>query len=59
MLKVSDERLRLALDSTQIGIFEWNLTSNSLYYSPGVWSMLGYPAEAIVPTPEYWVALIM
>jgi len=58
MLKVSDERLRLALDSTQIGIFEWNLTNNQLYYSSGVWSMLGYLPGVIPPTPEAWTALI-
>ena len=58
MLKISDERLRLALDSTQIGIFEWNLPANQLYYSAGVWSMLGYLPGVIPPTPEAWTALI-
>ncbi|HEY0944366.1 MAG TPA: response regulator [Opitutaceae bacterium] len=58
MLKVSDERLRLALDSTQIGIFEWNLSSNQLYYSPGLWTMLGYQPGQIAGTPEAWAALI-
>jgi PAS domain S-box-containing protein len=58
MLKVSDERLRLALDSTQIGIFEWNLPGNQLYYSSGVWTMLGYLPGVIPPTPEAWTALI-
>lgn len=58
MLKVSDERLRLALDSTQIGIFEWNLTSNQVYYSPGLWNMLDYAPGDISDTPEAWTALI-
>ena len=58
MLKVSDERLRLALDSTQIGIFEWNLTANQVYYSPGLWTMLGYRTDEIVTTPEAWTKLI-
>lgn len=58
MLKVSDERLRLALDSTQIGIFEWNLPSNHLYYSPGIWTMLGYEPGRIPSTPEAWTSLI-
>ena len=39
-LKVSDERLRLALDSTQIGIFEWNVPAGHVYYSSGrCWAM--------------------
>lgn len=58
MLKVSDERLRLALESTQIGIFEWHVQSNSLYYSPGVWTMLGYEPGVIPNTPAAWTALI-
>ncbi len=57
-LKVSDERLRLALESTQIGIFEWNLGSNQIFYSAGVWSILGYQPGIIPPTPEAWTALI-
>ncbi len=36
-LKISDERLRLALDSTQIGIFEWSVPTGHVYYSPGLW----------------------
>ena len=57
-LKISDERLRLALDSTQIGIFEWNLPANQLYFSAGLWSMLGYPPGMIPNTPEAWTTLI-
>jgi len=41
-LKTSDERLRLALDSTGIGIFEWNLSTGYVYYSAGLWILLGY-----------------
>ena len=58
MLKVSDERLRLALDSTQIGIFEWNLSSRQIYYSPGLWTMLGYQPGAIASNHDAWVALV-
>ncbi len=57
-LKVSDERLRLALDSTQIGIFEWNVPANHVYYSPGLWSMLGYEHARMPATVEAWQSLI-
>lgn len=58
MLKVSDERLRLALDSTLLGIFEWQLTTNRVYYSPGIWSIVGYdPAEKPL-TFEVWESLV-
>ncbi|MBW7894290.1 MAG: PAS domain S-box protein [Opitutaceae bacterium] len=57
-LKTSDERLRLALDSTQIGIFEWNVTGAHVYYSPGLWSMLGYDHNRMPATVEAWQSLV-
>jgi PAS domain S-box-containing protein len=57
-LKVSDERLRLALDSTQIGIFEWNVAAGHIYYSPGLWAMLGYEHARMPSTVEAWQSLI-
>ncbi len=58
MLKVSDERLRLALDATVIGIFEWDCVENTLHYSTGLWAMLGLPPGDEASTPEAWQALI-
>ena len=57
-LKVSDERLRLALDSTQIGIFEWNVPKGHVYYSPGLWGLLGYDHARMPSTLEVWQSLI-
>ena len=57
-LKVSDERLRLALDSTQIGIFEWAVASGHVYYSPGLWAMLGYEHTRMPSTVDAWQSLI-
>jgi PAS domain S-box-containing protein len=57
-LKVSDERLRLALDSTQIGIFEWSISAGHVYYSPGLWAMLGYDHQQMPSTAEAWQSLI-
>ena len=57
-LKVSDERLRLALDSTRIGIFEWNVAAGHVYYSPGLWAMLGYEHQRMPTTIEAWQSLI-
>jgi PAS domain S-box-containing protein len=57
-LKISDERLRLALDSTQIGIFEWNVAAGHVYYSPGLWAMLGYEHGRMAATVESWQSLI-
>ena len=57
-LKSAEERLRLALDSTQIGIFEWTLGVNNVYYSPGLWAMLGYDAARMPATVDAWQSLI-
>ncbi|MDE3084566.1 MAG: PAS domain-containing protein, partial [Verrucomicrobiota bacterium] len=57
-LKISDERLRLALDSTQIGIFEWQPLTKRHYYSPSVWSMLGYDPADQPMSPDIWTQLI-
>ncbi len=57
-LKISDERLRLALDSTQIGIFEWNVAAGHVYYSPGLWAMLSYDHTRMPATVEAWQSLI-
>jgi PAS domain S-box-containing protein len=57
-LKVSDERLRLALDSTQIGIFEWSVPAGHVYYSPGLWAMLGFEHARMPSTVEAWQSLV-
>ena len=57
-LKLSDERLRLALDSTEIGIFEWNVPSAHVFYSSGLWGMFGYDALAMPSTAAAWQSLI-
>ncbi len=57
-LKISDERLRLALDSTEIGIFEWNVATGHVYYSSGLWAMLGYEHDRMPGTLEAWQSLI-
>jgi PAS domain S-box-containing protein len=57
-LKVSDERLRLALDSTEIGIFEWDLPSGRVFYSAGLWAMLGYDPEKMPATLDTWQSLL-
>jgi PAS domain S-box-containing protein len=57
-LKVSDERLRLALDSTQIGVFEWNVPTGEVYYGAGLWIILGYDPTLMPATLAAWQSLI-
>ena len=41
-LKESEERLRLTLEATQIGIWDWDVKNDRWYASPIYYSMLGY-----------------
>jgi PAS domain S-box-containing protein len=58
MLKVSDERLRLALDATGIGVFEWDCRNDSLHISSSLWAMLGRLTKDEFTTQEVWKKLI-
>jgi PAS domain-containing protein len=57
-LKVSDERLRLTLDATVVGIFEWDCRLNTIHFSRSVWAMLGQLTGNEYTTPAAWKALI-
>lgn len=41
-LKESEQRLRLALEAAQLGIFEWNLNTNRLIWSQRTVEIFGY-----------------
>jgi PAS domain S-box-containing protein len=41
-LKESEERLRLTLEATQIGIWDWDMKNDRWYASPMYYTMLGY-----------------
>ncbi|QYM80044.1 PAS domain S-box protein [Horticoccus luteus] len=58
MLKLSDERLRLALESTQIGIYEYLTSTAVVHFSPSVWTMLGYEPNRLATRLEAWTELI-
>ena len=46
-LRVSEERLSLALLATSDGLWDWNLETDGVYYSPAWLSMLGYREEEL------------
>ncbi len=53
-LKLSDERLRLSLDATQIGIFEWVTNTPEIYINSGFWSYLGFPDHPSTSLIDEW-----
>ncbi len=57
-LRESEERLRLAFIGAQEGVWDWNLETGAVVYSPRWISMLGYEASEIEPHVSAWERLI-
>ncbi len=47
-LRVSEERFQLVMNAAQEGIWDWNLETGHVYFSPGIYKILGYD-EAELP----------
>ncbi len=57
-LRESEERLRLAFDGAQEGVWDWNLETGSVVYSPRWKQMLGYADDEIEPHVSAWERLL-
>ncbi|WP_083618598.1 PAS domain-containing protein [Planktothrix paucivesiculata] len=57
-LKASEERLKLALAGTDQGLWDWNLVTGEVYFSPQWSSMLGYEANKIHGKARSWLKLV-
>ena len=53
-LRVSEERLRVALDGTADGIWDWDLQTGQVYYSPRYYTMVGYEPDEFPAVYESW-----
>lgn len=54
-LQESEERLRLALEATRIGIFDWDVEQDSWLASPVYYSMLGYRPKHSPGNRQEWM----
>ena len=57
-LRESEERLTLAFAGAQEGVWDWNLETNAVVYSPRWTQMLGYEADEIEPNVSAWERLV-
>jgi len=57
-LRISEERFRLVMNATREGIWDWDLPSDKVYYSPGFYSMLGYAENDFPGADGAWLDLL-
>jgi PAS domain S-box-containing protein len=50
----SEERFNLAMNASNDGLFDWNLETNQIYYSPGWKKMLGYDENELPNDFSVW-----
>jgi diguanylate cyclase (GGDEF)-like protein/PAS domain S-box-containing protein len=57
-LRESEERYALAARGANDGLWDWNLGTESIYFSPRWKAMLGYADDEIDTSPEEWLGRI-
>jgi len=57
-LKESEERFGLVMRGTNDGIWDWNLKTDEVYFSPRWKTMLGYEEHEITPHFDSWHRLV-
>lgn len=53
-LQKSEERFRLAMEATNDGLWDWDIDTNSAYFSPGYYRILGYEADEFPMNAQEW-----
>ena len=57
-LRESEERYALAARGTNDGLWDWNLVTDEIYYSPHWKAMIGYAEDEIDHTPGEWLGRV-
>ena len=57
-LRVTNERLELAMDAGEHGFWDWNIDTNEVFFSPRYYTMLGYENEEFPMVLETWINLM-
>ena len=58
VLRIERERLALALKAGQMGVYDYDITGDVLWWSPEIYGVFGVAPKTFVPTPESVAGLI-
>jgi PAS domain S-box-containing protein len=54
----TEEKYRLALEATQDGLWDWDILTGEVYYSPAYFKMLGYENSNTALKVDFWLESI-
>jgi PAS domain S-box-containing protein len=54
-IRISEERLSTSLASNNVGLWDWDLVSGRIYYSPQWKRQLGLESDALSDAPSEWI----
>lgn len=57
-LRQSDERIRYALEATSDGIWDWNIATGDVYFSPQWANLLGYSPDEVPDRVEFFYEIL-
>jgi diguanylate cyclase (GGDEF)-like protein/PAS domain S-box-containing protein len=57
-LRESEERYALAVRGANDGLWDWNLLTQAIYFSPRWQAMLGYKEQEMAPTLDAWLTRV-
>jgi PAS domain S-box-containing protein len=57
-LRSTERRLQFAQVSARLGSWEWNVTTNELWWADGMWLLHGRTVGSMEPTFENWMGFI-
>ena len=57
-LRQSEERFNYAIEATNEGVWDWNITTGTVYFSPQWIRLLGYLPEEVPPSTDFFFSIL-